>query len=83
MTPYNKDDLSVSVVKMLPDVEAGYVIKPDGDIVNVINNSHHKGLGAIAIIDALKNGGRTLDCIDGHLSKSYNWVYRIQTSSLG
>ncbi len=49
----------------------GAAVSPDGDIQNVFNNSGRKGAGAYAIIEAIRIGGRTLDCFDGFLVGNY------------
>lgn len=72
LTPYGADDLSQMHVAKIPGVDAGYAVKSDGDIVNVFNNGakgeHH---GAMAVIDAIRNGGKKLDFYDSHLTEFY------------
>jgi len=71
LTPYTSEQLKGSIIKKVSGINSGYVVKPDGDIVNVFNNSRHKGLGVVNIIDAIGNGGTKLDCMDGYLVKLY------------
>ena len=42
--------------------DAGVAVKPDGDIVNLF--SLEKGKGRNALLHAIMNGGRKLDCFD-------------------
>jgi len=58
-------------VKMSPDGKAGYLVTKDGDLQSVFNNSDVKGLGALAIKDALRNGAKKLDAFSGFLSDYY------------
>jgi GNAT superfamily N-acetyltransferase len=71
LTPYTAEELAAFSTRKLPGKDAGYSVKPDGDIVNIFNNTPHKGLGVVAIIDALRNGGKKLDCFDIFLTNYY------------
>lgn len=51
---------------------SGYAITPDQEIVSLFNNSPIKGIGRIALNDAIKNNGNNLECFDGFLSNLYN-----------
>lgn len=56
-----------------------FAIKPDGDIVNVVNNSGRKGAGQDAIVEAIAQGGKKLDCYDGFLTKNYKRFGFVET----
>jgi hypothetical protein len=55
----------------LPGHDVGYGILPDGEIVNIFNNSKVGTLGTLAAIDAIGNGGKSLTAYDGHLGRLY------------
>lgn len=71
LTQYSAKELSEFTVRKVSGLDAGYAIKPDGDIINVFNNTTHKGMGAVTVIDAIQNGGKKLDCLDGRLVDLY------------
>jgi predicted DNA-binding protein len=50
---------------------AGYAIMPDGDLVNVFNETKIPGLGQALIEEAIKNGATKLDCIGDYLREKY------------
>ena len=50
--------------------QSGYAVKPDGDIVSVFSRKG-SGEGKHALISAIFNGGRKLDCFDGYLPTFY------------
>ena len=51
---------------------AGYAIKPNGELVSVFNNSSTKGLGSQIVKHAIGNGATHLDCFDGFLVELYS-----------
>ena len=61
------------VIALLASVDGkvGVAVDKDGDIQNVFNNHGPKGAGAYAMIEAIKQGGRTLDAYDGFLPGYY------------
>lgn len=71
LTVYTPEELDTFELRKLGEHDAGYALKPDGDIVNVYNNSGIKGLGSLAIMDAVIKGGTKLDAYDGHLIQLY------------
>lgn len=70
LTPYSAEDMA-DWRRFTTNDGVGFAIKPDGDIVGVVNNSGKKGAGVDAVIEALVQGGKTLDCVGGHLSDYY------------
>ena len=79
LTPYTPEELSGAKIKTVSGLEAGYAVKPGGDIVNVYNNTPHKGLGAVSVIDAVQKGGKTLDCVDNYLVQFYKSLGFVET----
>jgi hypothetical protein len=71
LTQYSHEELS-KMRLFLTDEGVGYAIKPDGDLVNVFNNSKTKGAGTDALIHAVSQGATKLDCLSGFLEKYYN-----------
>ena len=70
-TEYDKKTLeSINKIE-LPGERVGFGLTKDKDIVRVYNNSGKKGLGSVAVVDALSRGGKTLDCYAGHLDELY------------
>lgn len=51
--------------------DAGYAIKPDGDLVNVFNNSGISNVGKAAVHDAIRKGATKLDAYQGFLTDDY------------
>ncbi len=52
----------------------GYALSPEGDIqmlFSVQQLGAPPGSGKLALLHAIKNGGRTLDCFEGHLPYIY------------
>ena len=50
----------------------GISVDKEGDVQNIFNNGGPKGGAQKAMIAAIENGGRTLDCYDGFLPKLYH-----------
>ena len=64
-------------VKLSNDGTSGYILTKDGDLQNVFNNGGPPGAGKSAIVDAIANGAKTLDCYEGflpHLYSSFGFV---------
>ncbi len=62
---------SMQAICYLADTnDAGYVIKPDGDIISVFSLPG-AGKGEQAIQSAIENGGTKLDCMNGFLVEFY------------
>lgn len=55
----------------LKGYDIGYVIKRDGDIVSVFNNSTVRNVSEPLLQSAIKNGGKKLDHFDGFLTGLY------------
>lgn len=71
LSPLAPDDLKEHKLVLLHGGKAGAAVSKEGDIQNVFNNGGPKGAGSEALIAAMKNGGGTLDCYDGYLTKYY------------
>lgn len=73
LTQYEPDEMNGFTIRTIPGKDAGYAIKPDGDLVNVFNATGEKstGIGDALIQDAIRNGAKKLDCYDGFLVKLY------------
>gem|GEM_PF-4466564 len=71
LTPYTAEQLGDFRLFKVKGFDAGYAIKPDGDLVNVFNNSGIPDLGKALVRDAIKNGATKLDAYEGFLTKDY------------
>lgn len=71
LTPYSPSDMSSMQTFLSSDGNVGYALTPDGDLVNVFNNSGQPGAGQMAVIDAIKRGANTLDAFAGFLPHYY------------
>jgi hypothetical protein len=73
LTHYTPDEMTGFMIRMVPGKDAGYAIKPDGDLINVFNATGEKktGIGDLLIRDAIKNGAKKLDCYNGFLVDFY------------
>lgn len=71
LTPYKPEDMKGWKTYLTGD-GVGYSLTDQDDIIGIFNNSGRRGAGVEAVIEAIKNGGKTLDCIDGHLDKYYS-----------
>jgi hypothetical protein len=70
LTPYTKEELKNFDLRLNQE-GVGYALTPQKDLVNVFNNSGVKGAGVDAVIQAIKDGAKTLDCFDGFLPEYY------------
>jgi len=69
---YPAEELRKMRIFMTDDNEAGFALKPDGDIVSVFNTrAGPKGWALQALVLATQLGGRKLDCFDTVLPKLY------------
>ncbi len=74
---YSADDYSRMQMFIVNTGAAGLAVKPDGDIVSVFKNLNiacNDNIGKVnrfLMYEALKAGGKKLDCFDGKLSKLY------------
>ncbi len=57
-------------IRLRQNCKAGYLLTSTGDLQGVFNNGE-KGLGNLAIQDAIKEGACSLDCFDGFLVDYY------------
>jgi hypothetical protein len=65
MSHLNPEDLKDSKIILSEDGKAGATVAPDGDIQNVFRNpGAPKGSGTAAALEAVKHGGKMLDCYD-------------------
>jgi proteasome lid subunit RPN8/RPN11 len=72
LSPLGPDDLAGYRLFLSEDGTVGFSIDPNGDIQNVFNNGGPKRIGgAEAMREAIRAGGRTLDCFDGFLVRLY------------
>jgi hypothetical protein len=53
------------------NLKVGYGIKANGLLISVFNESGEKGLGALAVVDAIHNGATSLLCAEGPLENYY------------
>ena len=72
LSPLAPGDLTDHRLFMNKDGTVGFALSKDGDIQNVFNNSGVKGAGANAVREAIKQGGKTLDCFAGFLPAFYS-----------
>ena len=71
LTPYTAEEMK-GWEHYLTDDGVGFSLTPEKDIVGVFNNSGKKGAGKEAVVLAVANGGKTLDCVAGFLDTYYN-----------
>jgi hypothetical protein len=72
LTPYGIGDLKKMTVFSSQNMQAGFAVKSDGDIVSVFNNSGARGMLDEVFPLAFKIGGYKLDHLDGMLSGLYS-----------
>jgi len=65
------EDIEGSQLVLAADGDSGAVVSKDGDIQNVFNGGKTKGAGKEIMIEAVKRGGKTLDCYDDFLPRYY------------
>jgi len=74
LTPYTPDQLREMGAKIyLTDDNVGFALTPDGDMIGVFNNSNRRGAGQEAVILAIAEGAKTLDCIGKYLKEYYEY----------
>lgn len=71
LTEHSPEEMQDHTLLSVDDGAAGVAISPDGDIQNLYNNDGPDGAGRALLEEAVKNGGRTLDCYDGFLPGLY------------
>jgi 8-oxo-dGTP pyrophosphatase MutT (NUDIX family) len=71
MSPLKPEDLAGYKLFTNADRTVGAAVDPKGDIQNVFNNGGPKGAAAQAMVEAIKQGGKTLDAYDTFLPKYY------------
>ncbi len=71
LTPYTAEEMKDFRLFKVKGLDAGYAIKPDGDLVNVFNNSGISDLGKAVVRDAIRNGATKLDAYQGFLTDKY------------
>lgn len=65
-----------------PGGKVGYAMDRKNDLQNIHNSSTKSGLGKHALIHAIKNGAKTLDCFDGKLRELYHKHGFVETGRL-
>ncbi len=73
LSPITAEDLKEHRLFMSPDGKTGCALGPDGDCQNLFNNGP-KGAGALALMQQIELGGRTLDCYADYLPMLYAQV---------
>jgi hypothetical protein len=71
LTQHGPEKLSNFRTYKMPGEDVGYALTPEGDLVNVFNASDIKGAGTLAVVDAIANGAKTLDCFNTKLVDYY------------
>lgn len=82
LTPHSEREMAASRVFVSEDGMSGYAISPEGDLQNVFNNGGVPGAGKAAVLDAIKNGARTLDAYDGFLPAYYAKMGFVETARM-
>jgi len=82
LSPLTPGDLSGSRLFMSEGGKAGFSISSDGDIQNVFSNVKGSRAGADAVVDAVANGGRTLDCFGEFLPNLYSQMGFVETGRM-
>ncbi|MBI9078298.1 MAG: hypothetical protein JEY79_01000 [Pseudodesulfovibrio sp.] len=78
LTPYTPMEMRGWDVRMSED-GVGYVLKPDGELLGVMNSSGVPGRGVEAMLEAISKGAKRLDCVDGMLRKYYSYFGFVET----
>lgn len=58
-------------LRLSEDGKIGYMLSKEGEFMNLFNNSDERGAGVSAVIDAIVNGAKFGDCMDGFLPEYY------------
>lgn len=80
LTEHPPEDLEDHQLFMSADGGAGAAVSPEGDIQNVYNHTGPDGAGEAALVKAIEEGGRTLDCYDGFLPGLYKQHGFVETA---
>jgi len=72
LSTHTPGELADHSLYLSADGKVGYALDNQGDVQNVFNNGGPKGAGSRAVLAAVQNGGRTLDCYDGKLPEIYS-----------
>ena len=73
LSQYSAQELQEMNARLyLTEDNVGFALTPDGDMINVFNNSDRKGAGQEAVILAIAEGAKTTDCIGDGLAEIYN-----------
>lgn len=65
------EQLKKAKLFLIPGFDSGYALMPSGEIINPFNNTNVKGLRALALIDAVMNGGNKASIYSGHDFRFY------------
>lgn len=71
LSDYEISDYENFTVYLNEAQNAGFAIKPDGDLINLFNNSGISGYGKILVNKAIELGAKKLDCFEGFLPDYY------------
>ena len=82
LSPLVPEDLKSHSLFVSNDGKVGVAVSKDGDIQNVFNNGGPKGGGVDAVLQAIRNGGKTLDCFDGYLPGLYAQLGFVETGRM-
>lgn len=70
LTPYTEAELDTMRLFLSEDKKTGYALTDNHELVNLFN-AGLADAGKTAIVHAIKNGARCLNCFDGFLPKYY------------
>jgi hypothetical protein len=82
LSPLEPSDIAIHQLYLSKDGTYGAAVDPHGDIQNVFNNGGPKGAGGKALVAAIENGGRTLDCYAGFLPSFYRQFGFVETGRM-
>jgi hypothetical protein len=77
--PFTYDDFVKFRLFKIHGLNAGFAIKPDGDLVSVHNNSEVRGLAHELLKRAIKSGATKLDHFDGPLDDVFSPFFPVVT----
>jgi len=73
MTPHTFSELKAMDANryLVSNNSAGFILKHDGELISLFNESGIRGLGRVLLQRAIEMGARSLFCFDGHLVNLY------------
>jgi hypothetical protein len=69
---YPEDEYEGMRLFMTPDGDAGYALKPDGDVVSAFSGGANKGVANNLLLHSIEQGGKKLDAFDTVLPDLYS-----------